>query len=83
MWRQVVNQVLLVFVTRGARCLKMNEVYCVRVKALKTSEAASILENIPKESTTRLPPVKPKAGEVFLYLNDDEFKNGTSRHVYA
>ena len=44
----------------------MNEVYCVRVKALKTSEAASILENIPKENTTRLPPVKPKAGEVYL-----------------
>ena len=62
-----------------ARCqsLKMNGVFCVRMKAFKTSEAACILENIPEEGTTRLPPVKPKAGEVYLYLNDDESKNGS------
>ena len=57
--------------------LKMNEVFCVRVNAFKTSEAVCILENIPKEGTTRLLPVKPKAGEVYLYFNDDESKNGT------
>ena len=34
-------------------------------------DAACILEKIdPEENTTRLPPVKPKAGEVYLYLND-------------
>ena len=73
-----VNQVLLVCVTRVRKLFKVNAVFCVHVKAFKTSEATLILENIdPKENTTRLPPVKPKAGEVYLYLNDDESKSGT------
>ena len=46
---------------------EMNQVFCVRVEAFKTCEAVSILENIPEEGITRLPPVKPKAGEAFLY----------------
>ena len=57
----------------------MNKVFCFRTAALKTSEAVSILENIPEpdsEGTTTLPPVKPKAGEVYLYRNDDKSKNG-------
>ena len=53
----------------------MNQVFCVRIETFKTCEAVSILENIPEEGITRLPPVKPKAGEAFLYLND-ESKNG-------
>ena len=53
----------------------MNQVFCVGVEGLKTFEAVSILENIPEEGIKRLPPVKPKAGEAFLYLNDDESKN--------
>ena len=60
----------------------MNEVYCVRVNALKTSEAASILEIFLKDRLC-IPPVKPKAGRVYLYLNDNKSKNATSRHVYA
>ena len=55
---------------------EMNRVFCVRVEAFKTCEAVSILENIPEEGITRLPPVKPKACQAFLYLNDDESKNG-------
>ena len=57
--------------------LKMNKVLCIRTAALKTSEAVSILENILEpESTTTLPPVKPKAGEVYLYRNNDKSKTG-------
>ena len=59
-----------------AKANEMNEVFCVCVEAFKTSEAVCILENIPKEGTTKLPPVKPKAGEVYLYVNDDQSKIG-------
>ena len=59
----------------------MNQVFCVRIEAFKTCKAVSILENIPEEGITRLPPVKPKAGEAFLYLNDDESKMVCWIHV--
>ena len=60
-----------------APSVEMDTVFRVQTKAFKTSEAACILEKIDaEENTTSLPPVKPKAGEVYLYLNDDESKNG-------
>ena len=46
-------------------------------KPLKTAEAVSILENVSRESCTSLPPVKPKGGEVYIYLNEsDKEKDG-------
>ena len=47
-------------------------VFRVDDKPLKTAEAISILENVKKESCSSLPPVKPKGGEIYIYLNESK-----------
>jgi len=54
-------------------------VFHVCTSPLKTAEAISILENVSKEYCSSLPPVKPKGGEIYVYLNEsDESKEGKS-----
>ena len=45
--------------------------YFVRHTAYSPREAANLLLRINIEDTVALPPVKPKAGDVFIYMNKD------------
>jgi len=52
------------------------------LKQLKLS--GSILENVSKECCSSLPPVKPKGGEIYVYLNEfDKSKKGKSIVSYS
>ena len=62
---------MLSSVTRG-----MSEPYCVRVEAFNTSQVVSLLQNVPEEGMTAIPPAKPKAGEVYIYKYEQESKKG-------
>ena len=43
--------------------------FCVYRNPLGTNEAATILENVPEEQVSTLPPVKPKGRELYIYWN--------------
>ena len=43
--------------------------HCVRVEAFSTCEVVSLLQNVPDEGTTAIPPAKSKAGEVYILIN--------------
>lgn len=55
---------------------KMSALFCVRLEAFNTAQVVSLLQNVPKEGTTTIPPAKPKAGEVYIYKYEDKSKKG-------
>ena len=56
----------------------MSTVLKVSVCPLAISTAVELLQNPPEDSVSTLPPVKPKAGEVYLYTpGKDVSKKGT------
>ena len=47
---------------------------------LTTNEAVEILDNISEEQISTLPPVKPKAGELYIYWASSSSKAG---YIYS
>ena len=46
----------------------------VSLEPLEVAEAVSLLENPPEDAICDLPPVKPKAGEIYIYRNENKGK---------
>ena len=51
--------------------MELPQPYIVRYKTISPREAANLLHTVNIEDTIALPPVKPKAGDVFIYANKD------------
>ena len=46
-------------------------VFHISVAPLAVSEVIQLLKNPPEEAISTLPPAKPKAGEIYIYKNDN------------
>ena len=60
--------------------MELPQPYIVRYTAYSPREAANLLHRINIEDTIVLPPVKPKAGDVFIYANKDA--KGNKKNYY-
>ena len=51
----------------------MSKLVVFRISAtpLAVSEVVQLLKNPPEEAISTLPPAKPKAGEIYIYKNDN------------
>ena len=54
-------------------------VYRVCATPLAVSEVVTLLQNPPEDGVSNLPPVTPKAGEIYIYRSDAAKENG----IYA
>ena len=57
-------------------------VFSVRQKPMTVTEVASLLEDLPEEKVSTLPPVRPKAGEIYIYRPNKETEKGKWIHLY-
>ena len=51
-------------------------VYRVSTTPLAVSEVVTLLQNPPEDSVSDLPPVTPKAGEIYIYRSKEDKENG-------
>ena len=55
-------------------------VFRVSATPLAVSEVVQLLKNPPEEAISTLPPAKPKAGEIYIYKNDDSANGNLVMH---
>ena len=58
-------------VTRECTLIKL---FGEHKESFDTDEVVCILQNIPTELVSNLPPVKPKGGQMHIYQNSDSAK---------
>ena len=54
--------------------MNLVKVFGEREEHLDTDEAVCILQNVPAELVSSVPPVKPKGGQMYIYQNSDSSK---------
>ena len=58
-------------------------VFRVSATLLAVSEVVRLLKNPPEDGISTLPPAKPKAGEIFIYKNDNSANGKTSANAWC
>ena len=57
-------------------------VFRVSATPLAVSEVVQLLKNPPRDGVSTLPPAKPKAGEIYIYKNDNSANGKASANAW-